>query len=205
MTMELAAGLLQDMLHLKKGKAMAHAEQIEKVAARIKAQVARGNEQLGALNWLAHSMNDRRSSVGLDELVSGAVSLTQRIAHLKQVELERQPADRDATIEVDVVRLLLLLATCIEYCLNREAPKGRVVLQPVGSGKEAILSIAAGSAPEGSPGAEIGPEAGPTPPELADLEPILGSLGARLAFNEEGAGAALHLIVPVGRGEDRQT
>ena len=49
-----SSGLLQDMIHLKKGKALAQAEQIEKVAARIKAQVARGNDQLGALPCFQH-------------------------------------------------------------------------------------------------------------------------------------------------------
>ena len=89
-----SSGLLQDILRLKKGKAVPKAEQIEKVASRIKAQVARGNEQLASLNWLAHSMSDRSSSVGVNELSSGVVNLMQRFARLKQVELELQPTDR---------------------------------------------------------------------------------------------------------------
>lgn len=198
-----SSGLLEDILRLKKGKALPDAEQIEKVTSRIRAQVARGNEQLAALNWLAHSMSDRSSSVGLNELASGIVNLVQRFARLKQVELELQPTDRDATVDADVVRLLFVLVTCLEYQLNRESPKGRVVVRPGGSGEEAILKIAAGSMAEHQATEKIGADAGPLPPELADLEPILAPLGARFAFADGGASTELHLILPLRKGGDR--
>ncbi len=196
-----SSGLLQDILRLKKGKGVPNSEQIEKVASRIKAQVARGNDHLAALNWLAHSMSDRSSSVGVNELSSGIVNLMQRFARLKQVELELQLADRDATVEADVVGLFFVATTCIEYCLNRESPKGRVVLRPGGSGEEAILKIATGSVGERQPTEKIEANGGSLPSELADLEPILGSLGARLVFADAGAGAELHLILPLRKGE----
>jgi len=194
-----SSGLLQDILRLKKGNAMAHTEQIEKAAVRIKAQVARGTDQLAALNWLAHTMSDRSSSVGVNELSSGTFNLMQRLARLKQVELELQPADRDATVEADVVRLFFVVATCIEYCLDRESPKGRVVLRPGEAGEEAILKIVTGSVGEHQPTEKIEADGGSLPPELADLEPILGPLGARLLFNDAGAGTELHLILPSRR------
>ena len=196
-----SSGLLQDILRLKKGNAVPKAEQIEKAASRIQAQVARGNDQLASLNWLAHSMSDRSSSVGVHELSSGVFNLMQRFARLKQVELEVQPTDGDATIEGDVVRLLFVLVTCIEYYLNREPPKGRVVLRPGGSGGEAIVKIAAGSADEHQTTERIEAEGGPLPPELADLEPLLGPLGGRIAFAERGGNAELHLILPLRRDE----
>ena len=196
-----SSGLLQDILHLKKRKAVPDAEQIEKVASRIKAQVARGNEQLAALNWLAHSMSDRSSSVGVDELSSGVVNLMQRLARLKQVELELQPADRDETVEADVVGLFFVVATCLEYCLNRESPKGRVVLRPEGSREEAILKITTGSVDERQPTEKIETDDGSLPPELADLQPMLGPLGARVVFADAGAGTELRLILPLRKGE----
>jgi len=198
-----SSGLLQDILRLKKGNAVPKAEQIEKVTTRIQAQVARGNDQLAALNWLAHSMSDRSSSVGVNELSSGIFNLMQRFARLKQVELEVQPTDADATVEADVVRLLFVLVTCIEYYLDREPPKGRVVLRPRGSGEEAILGIAAGSAAghQNAEKPEVG--GGPLPPELADLEPLLGPLGGRLAFAEKGGNAELRLILPLRRDGSR--
>jgi signal transduction histidine kinase len=196
-----SSGLLQDILHLKKGKAVANAEQIEKVASRIKAQVARGSDQLAALNWLAHSMSDRSSSVGVNELSSGVINLMQRLARIKQVELELQPADRDATVDADVVHVLFVLFTCIEYCLNKESPKGRVALRPGGSGEEAILRIASGSVGELQATEKIEADGGSLPPELADLGPILGLLGARLVFADAGNGTELDLILPLRKGE----
>ncbi len=195
-----SSGLLQDILHLKKRKAALNAEQIEKVASRIKAQVERGNDQLAALNWLAHSMSDRSSSVGVNELCSGVVNLMQRLARLKQVELELQPANRDATVEADVVALFFVVVTCIEYCLDRESPKGRVVLRPEASGEEAILKIVGGSVGERQPTAKIEADGGSLPPELADLEPFLEPLGARLVFADAGAGTELQLILPLRKG-----
>ena len=168
-----SSGLLQDILRLKKGQGMDPAEQIDKAAVRIKAQVARGTDQLAALNWLAHSMSDRSSSVGVNELSSGTFNLMQRLARLKQVELELQPTENDATIEADVVRLVFALATCIEYCLDKGPPKGRVVLRPAGTGDEAILTISNGPAGEGQATERGGANAAPLPPELADLAPIL--------------------------------
>ncbi len=126
-----------------------------------------------------------------------------RFASDLRSSLEVQPTDADATVEADVVRLLFVLVTCIEYYLNREPPKGRVVLRPGGSSGEAIVKISAGSA-AGHQSAEK-PEGGggPLPPELADLEPLLGPLGGRLAFAEKGGNAELHLILPSRRDESR--
>ena len=195
-----SSGLLQDILRLKKHNEALNAGQIEKVASRIQAQVARGNEQLAALNWLAHSMSDRSSSVGVNELSSGVINLMQRLARLKQVELELLPADRDATVEADVVGLFFVVVTCIEYCLDREAPKGRVVLRPEAFGEEAILKIAGGSAVEGQPTARSEADGGSLPPGLPDLAPVLEPLGARLVFADAGAGTELHLILPLRKG-----
>ena len=72
-----SSGLLQDILSLGKGDAVPKREQIEKVASRIQAHVARGNEQLSSLSWLAHSMSDGSSSVGINELSSESVNLMQ--------------------------------------------------------------------------------------------------------------------------------
>jgi signal transduction histidine kinase len=118
-----SSGLLQDILRLKKGNAVPKAEQIEKVTTRIQAQVARGNDQLAALNWLAHSMSDRSSSVGVNELASGIFNLMQRFARLKQVEFESSRPMRMRRSR-RMSRLLFVLVTCIEYYLNREPPKG---------------------------------------------------------------------------------
>lgn len=197
-----SSGLLQDILRLKKGKGVDPAEQIEKAAVRIKAQVARGTDQLAALNWLAHSMSDRSSSVGVNELSSGAFNLMQRFARLEQVEFELQPADHDATIDADVVHLFFALATCIEYCLEKEPAKGRVLLRPAVTGGEAILKIANGSPVErqAMEGAEA--NGGSLPAKLADLEPILGALEARIAFADAAEGTELHLMLPLRKGGD---
>jgi len=96
-----------------------------------------------------------------------------------------------------------VLVTSIEYYLKRASPKGRVVLRAVGSGEEAILEIAAESAPPLEVTEKVETDAGPLPPELAGLEPILGSLGARIAFADSAAGTELHLILPSRKSEDR--
>ena len=111
-TIKECSGLLQDILGLSKGDAVPRREQIEKMASRIEAQVARGNEQLASLNWLGHSVSDRSTAVGINELSSEIVKLMQRFARLKQVELAVQQADPDVT-------------------LRRMAPKGRRAAKPM--------------------------------------------------------------------------
>ena len=196
-----SSGLLQDIVRLGKGDAVLKPEQIEKVASRIQAQVARGNEQLTSLNWLAHSVSDRGSSVEINEISSQIVNLMQRFARLKRVELEFQETDRDVTVHTDAARLLVVLVACIEYYLNRVPPRGRVLVRPGRRGEEATLEIVAGSMDGSGTVTEIEAGGGALPSELANLEPLLGSLGARLVFADPGEGAELHLILP-SRGDD---
>jgi len=196
-----SSGLLQDIVNLSKRNAVPKAEQIEKVATRIRAQVARGNEQLNSLNWLAHSVSDGDSSVEINELSSKIVNLMQRFARNKQVELAFEAADRDLTIHTDVARLLVVFVACIEYFLNRVPPKSRVLLRSRGTGEETTLEIAVGSADGSETATEIEAGGGALPSELADLGPLLEPLGGRLALADPGEGAELHLILP-SRGED---
>jgi C4-dicarboxylate-specific signal transduction histidine kinase len=197
------SGLLQDILGLSKGDAVPRREQIEKMASRIEAQVARGNEQRSSLNWLGHSVSDRSTAVGINELSSEIVKLMQRFARLKQVELAVQQADPDVTLHTDLPQLLVLLVSCLDYCLNRESPKGRVVLRAGGTEGEATLGIVTEST-GGSERPENGEsDAGRLPPDLANLEPLIGRLGARLAFTGPGGGGGLHLTLPLGRDEGR--
>ena len=108
-----SSGLLQDIVRLGKGDAVPKAEQIEKVASRIRAQVARGNAQLTSLNWLSHTVSDRGSSVEINEMSAEIVNLMQRFARLKRVELEFQATDRDVIIHTDVARLLVVFVACV--------------------------------------------------------------------------------------------
>lgn len=197
------SGLLQDILGLSRGDSVPKREQIEKIATRIEAQVARGNEHLASLNWLAHSVSDRSTSVGINRLASEIAKLMQRLARLKQVELAVQRSDPEVTLRTDLPQLLVLLVTCLEYCLDRESPKGRVVLRAGETGEGASFAIAA----ESVAGPET-PESGDTaagklPPDLADLEPLVGRLGARVAFADPGQGGGLRLTLPLGGDEDR--
>jgi hypothetical protein len=196
-----SSGLLQDIVNLSKGDAGPKGEQIAKVATRIRAQVARGNEQLNSLNWLAHSVGDGGSSVEINELSSKIVNLMQRFARTNQVELEFQASDRDVTIHTDVARLLVVLVACIEYYLNRALPKSRILLRSGGAGAEATLEIVTGSADGSETATEIEADGGALPSELANLGSLLGPLGGRLALADQGEGTGLHLILP-SRGED---
>jgi len=198
-----SSGLLQDIVRFGKGDAVLKPEQIEKVASRIQAQVARGNEQLTSLNWLAHSVSDRGSSVEINEISSQIVNLMQRFARLKRVELEFQETDRDVTVHTDVARLLVVLVACIEYYLNRVPPRGRVLVRPGRRGEEATLGIVAGSMDGSGTVTEIEAGGGALPSELANLEPLLGSLGGRFVLADSGEGAELHLILPSRGDYDR--
>jgi hypothetical protein len=198
-----SSGLLQDIVRLGKGDVVPKAEQIEKVASRIRAQVVRGNEQLSSLNWLSHSVSDRSSSAEINEMSSEIVNLMQRFARLKRVELEFQATDRDVTIHTDVAGLLVVLVACIEYYLDRVPPKSRVLLRPGGAGEEVILAIVVGSMDGSGTVTEIESGDGALPSELANLGPLLGPLGGRLALADQGEGAELHLILPLRGDDDR--
>jgi C4-dicarboxylate-specific signal transduction histidine kinase len=196
-----SSALLQDIIDLGKGDAVPKTEQIEKVVSRIQKQVARGNTQLTSLNWLAHTLSDGVSSIEINDMSSEVVNLMQRLARLKRVELEFQAMDRDVMIHTDVARLLVILAACIEYFLNREPPKSRVLLRLGEARDEVMLGIFTGSMDGSKTVTETEAGGDPLPSELAELEPLLGPLGGRLAFTDAGEGAQLHLILS-SRGDD---
>jgi C4-dicarboxylate-specific signal transduction histidine kinase len=198
-----SAGLLHDILGLSKGDTVPKRDQLEKVASRIQAQVARGNEQLASLNWLAHSVSDRGAAVGIHELSSQIWKLMQRFARLKQVELVVEPSEPDVTIHTNVPRLLVVLVTCVEYYLNRESPNGRVVLRSGGTGDEASLGIAPGPPDRPRASEKTAAPGGRLPSELAGLEPLFGQLGARLTWADPAGDGGLHLTLPSKREEDR--
>jgi len=140
-----SSGLLQDILRLKKampcqGGADREGDHQDPGTGRARQRPARGSQLAGAQHERPQLLR------GSERALHRIFNLVQRFARLKQVEFEVQPTDADATVEADVVRLLFVLVTCIEYYLNRESPKGRVVLRPGGSSGEAIVKISAGSA-----------------------------------------------------------
>lgn len=198
-----SSGLLQDILALSKGDAVPRRDQIEKAASRIQAQVARGNEQIASLNWLAHSVSDRSAAVGIHELSSEIVKLMQRSARLKEVELTVQPSGPDGTIRTDLPALLVVLVTCLEYSLNQGARKGRVVLRSGAVGEEVSLGILTGPLHGRRNSEAPAAHGGRLPSELADLEPLLERLGARLTLADPGGDGRLDLTLPLTRDEDR--
>lgn len=127
-TIRESSGLIEDLLAMDdtpfpfRGK-------LSRTLRTIRGQVDRGMEVGGRLNRFAHSMDSRAVRLEVNELLRQIASLMQRLAGLRQVEVRVEGAETPVEIETDPVRLQMVLAACIEYCLDRTAGGGVINLE----------------------------------------------------------------------------
>ena len=177
-----SSGLMQDILVAQQEASFLHQEKFTKALGNIHNQIERGIEITTQFNIFAHSMDESWAWVDVNEIAGLVVILLKRFALLKQVELSSEPFEKALSIFTSPTRLILVLAACVDYCLERTAPKNGILLRLEKPGQQAEFQILVTGGPErDSSGGSI-------PPELPDLGDVVSHLNG-----------ALHLIKPAGR------
>lgn len=112
------AGLEQDIVSASRGDGSAATVRIADLAARIKAQVARGEEFNRLLHQLGHSVDTTCTAFDLGELLKLLGGLEARKARLARVELTLRPPQQPVTLTGDPFALLLALDACVSGAME---------------------------------------------------------------------------------------
>ena len=144
------AGLMNDILPNTKRKVRVDAAKLKELSQRITNQVKKGQGIIKMLNRFAHTADESVSSFKLEVLLEETVSLAQRFAFLKRVDLETNFPDESLTIISDPFRLHQAVFICIQLALGA-SQKGDVVtvgFDRANSGARITVTIARGDRAE---------------------------------------------------------
>ncbi len=81
-------GLMADLLAMMREAPFPHREKFQRSVQKIEEQVRRGVEITSRFNRFAHSMDHACADIDLNSILTQTVSLAQRLAALRNVELK---------------------------------------------------------------------------------------------------------------------
>jgi C4-dicarboxylate-specific signal transduction histidine kinase len=186
-----SAGLMEDLLSLCRDSSFPYHEKFSNVLGTIQQQVRRGVELTTRLNRFAHSMDAPVAEVEVRALLEQMVTLMQRFARLKRLELEAFPAAQPITIKTDPFRLQLVLAACLDHLFGLAKEGGRIGLRPQRDGSQVAIRIFGEKETFASP-----PSEGQLPEELGVLSEVIQALQAELRSLDAGGDAGFVLLLP---------
>ena len=179
------SGLMEDLLLLCRDAPFPYHEKFTKILNTIKTQVRRGTEIGARLKDFAHSMDEIKTAIDTNELMKQVVFMMQRFANLKKVGLEFDPHDTAPVIHVDLFRLEVSLAKCIENCLEYAAEGDTIRLKSGRDTGEIFFQITRESASRGDGKIVFD--------KIMDLQETLDALGARIKPIDTPSSAGLQL------------
>jgi len=171
-----SSGLLSDLLSLDQQGPFPHKEKFQRVLGSIDGQVKRGVDITTRLNQFAHSMDEARTAVAVDDLLDRVVFLMQRFARRQSLELKAIPPEREMSVMSDLFRLQLVLSAVIEPLAEVVEAGGGIVLKAQSTDQEVRIFVEAQG--NKKPGWEGLVEA-----KFPDLREVLEFLGAKLAIS----------------------
>ncbi len=188
-TIRETSGLMEDLLALDQNE-FPYREKFARSLGAIRKQVNRGMEIGENLNQFAHSMDEPRVQLELNDALQQFKSLMQRFVRLQKAQLAVESGESPLEIETDSLRLQMIFAACVEYCLLHTAPGETVTLRAYRTdGGIAIRFL-------GSPDPSRPMIDGAPPEEQDDLKEALRSIGAALSPIDTPNRTGLELILP---------
>jgi C4-dicarboxylate-specific signal transduction histidine kinase len=122
------AGLQQDIVAAATEGGSAGLARVTDLAARIKAQVGRGELINRSLHRLSHSVDDTDVEFDLGEALILFGSLAARAARLAEVELEVRPPEPAIAHRGSPFALLLALHACVRVALAAASSQRRIAV-----------------------------------------------------------------------------
>jgi len=174
-----SAGLLEDMVFMsEKGKEL-KTERLKQISALIQKQTLQADHVIRRLNSFSHSSDEAVKTIDILDTVKMVLSLAERSASLKGVELGLKHSVENLSITTDPFSLENLLWRCLDFAINKSDDKGSLLVDVAeyeGGGKVEISGI--GNSPSGAV------EEFPGPKESIIAEHLRASLSVR---NREGS------------------
>jgi two-component system NtrC family sensor kinase len=178
-TMAEAAGLMQDVLRAVPPESIPHQDKMDRALASVQKAIGRGVTITEHLSRWAHTTDDERAEIDLDETARLVVFLVGRRARQRRVELTAAAGRRIPRLTSNPARVVLVLAGLVERVLADTPEGGTLTVRPVKDGRR--------------PGFEVAADRGDSGP-LGDrsLEDLAASLGAEVrAVTGDGHGWCL--------------
>lgn len=187
-----SAGLMEDLLTLSPETPSPLREKFQKTLSVIQNQVQRGSDISDRLNRFAHSTDAPVDNIDLQTAAEHLVTLAQRFARLKSVDLKIDPpAVPTMTFAVRPVRFLATLFGCIESCLAAVPPGSRIHVgtRHDDGGLAVYVEYKGDFSSLPDPAHDLSADS-----RWPDLEGMAATLGARLEL--DGAGPSIRLYFP---------
>jgi signal transduction histidine kinase len=186
-----SSGLMQDILALSKDLAFPEKDRFSNALSKIEKHVRRGDEMVTQFNAFAHSMDEPRGWVEVNELINQVAILMQRLARSQEVVLSAEPLDGAPSLYTNPIRLMLALAALVEHCVHQGAPGDEIVLRPDEEKDKAVIEIVVRKASG---------EAGPVAHDWTPLSDVLKALQGEVRPVERGDHGGVRLVLPL-KGE----
>ena len=168
------AGLLEDLALIAEKRKQVDIERFKTVAGKIRSQVVRADDIVKNLNRFAHSTDNFKSEVDLNDAVRFVAALCRRLFEMQGVSLELTLVDRSTVITTLLFVLQNVLWLCMSFAMEAAGDEKRVclIVEKLESGAKIRFSNLRGieKIPEGR---------FPSPKEKA----LLNATGARISFD----------------------
>jgi signal transduction histidine kinase len=181
---EQTAGLLEDLALEDSGDRTIDKGQVQQIAERIGKQTKRGATIIRRLNAFAHSVDDPKRELDLNDLIQNVATLARRMAERKRVQLEPHPGDRPIAIESSPFRLQQAAYLAVQNAVAASPEGERIRLSAGGQNGKAWIEVA-GRTTDSPP--EL---------ELSSLETLMGRLGGEIESTMDGGKILIRMILP---------
>ena len=136
------SGLLDDFFYAAEQGRPLDVEKLKGTTQRIAAQVDRGQKVVKRLNVFAHTVDDKQTTIVLNETVEAITALCRRFGMLRRVELETRLPEASPRIEGSAFDLQHIIYRCIDIVLSA-SNQGDVVqidVEPQGDGARLVFA-----------------------------------------------------------------
>jgi signal transduction histidine kinase len=170
------AGLLQDFAAMAEQGQPLDPERIRRLAATMLEQIQRGDVILKRMNRFAHSADENRATVNLNELIAMVVELFQRTAVSRGVKVDLKISAAAMTIKTDPFALETLLGSLLYQVTENAADIGSLSLELESVGDESQIKFS---------GLTNYLDQIMTILDSKDINALLATLQARVSFNQQ--------------------
>jgi phosphoglycerate-specific signal transduction histidine kinase len=121
-------GLMADLLAMMREAPFPYREKFQRSVQKIEEQVRRGVEITSRFNRFAHSMDQACADIDLNSIVTQTVSLAQRLAALRNVELKGSVCDHPVMLFTNAFRIQMALTMAIDAFIGCMSASGSILM-----------------------------------------------------------------------------
>ena len=190
-------GLMADLLGMMGEAPFPHREKFQRSVQKIEEQVRRGVEITSRFNRFAHSMDHAYADIDLNAIATQTVSLAQRLAALRNVELKGAVCDRPVMLFANAFRIQMALTMAIEAFIGCMIASGSILMLV----RDDLGSPCLDFSFEGESCEKVVKEAVSKFGEWQEFEELASSLGMR--YNWRASDGDFVVFFPGGRTPER--